>query len=283
MKLLDKAVQLEKALLNRFGRRSDITRHPLEVYYAILDDIEDAAEPEPRGGRIFAYNAILVTVVAPDAHARATAQALYTGPPSLEERVRARLRQAGCAGVDALTATVKFVERPQAAWPTREYHVGFRRSTARPRSTRDATTPAQRLEIHLAILSGTAAKARYNFTASRINLGRLADVLDRDHRVARQNHVAFDDGGDDVTQSVSRAHAHIAVHATTNEARLHDDGSTHGTRIVRTGRTISVPRGGRGVALRDGDEVLLGQARLRVSLRTVARAARARRVPRTSR
>jgi hypothetical protein len=35
---------------------------------------------------------------------------------------------------------------------------------------------------------------------------------------------------------------------------------------VRAGRTIEVPRGARGLLLRDGDEVVLGQARLRVTI-----------------
>nr|MBA2603656.1 hypothetical protein [Acidobacteriota bacterium] len=81
-------------------------------------------------------------------------------------------------------------------------------------------------------------------------------MLDRHDRVLRQNQVAFADAADDVSQSVSRTDAHIQFDAGTGAARLHDDGSTQGTRAVRAGRTISVPRGGgRKLALRDGDEV----------------------------
>jgi hypothetical protein len=45
---------------------------------------------------------------------------------------------------------------------------------------------------------------------------------------------------------------------------LHDDGSEHGTGIVREGRTVPVPRGARGVRLFSGDEIVLGEARVRV-------------------
>jgi hypothetical protein len=272
MKILDKAAKLEKALLDRFGRRSDIARHPLEVYRAILDDIEDATEAGARGGRIFPYNAITILVPTTDAHQRATAEAVFAEAPSVEDRIRTRLRQAGCRDVDGLTATVKFVDGAAKEWAGREYHVEFRRHAARAPS-RAAKPPAEDVrELQLAIVTGIASKARYTFESSRINLGRLENVIDRQQRVIRQNQVAFVDGDDDISQSVSRAHAHIRFDAAGGDARLHDDGSTHGTRVVRGGRTIDVPRGGsRGLKLRDGDEVLLGQARLRITLRSVRR------------
>jgi len=49
---------------------------------------------------------------------------------------------------------------------------------------------------------------------------------------------------------------------------VHDDSSTHGTRVVRSGRTLIIARNsGRGVKLRDGDQVRLGQAGVRVEVR----------------
>jgi hypothetical protein len=45
---------------------------------------------------------------------------------------------------------------------------------------------------------------------------------------------------------------------------LHDDDSEHGTQIVRDGRTIPVLRGARGVRLQPDDEVVLGEARVRI-------------------
>jgi hypothetical protein len=46
------------------------------------------------------------------------------------------------------------------------------------------------------------------------------------------------------------------------EHRLHDDRSAHGTGIIRGDRTIPVPPGSRGVRLRSGDEIVIGEARL---------------------
>jgi hypothetical protein len=272
MKILDKAAKLEKALLDRIGRRSDIARHPIELYRAILDDIEDATEPGTRGTRIFPYTSIAVTMPTTDAHHRATAEAIFAEAPSLTERARTRLRNAGCADADAVTATVTFVQSC-ADWDGRDYAIEFRReATASPVRRPGKPRSQKEQELHLTVLTGSAAKSRYCFRTSRINLGRLNEVLDRQQRVVRQNQIAFADGEDDISQSISRTHAHIRFDAATGEARLHDDGSTHGTRVVRAGRTIDVPRGGgRGLKLHDGDELRLGQARLRVEYRPARR------------
>ena len=67
-----------------------------------------------------------------------------------------------------------------------------------------------------------------------------------------------------MNQSVSRRHAHITYDSQSGHYRLHDDGSAHGTSIVRNGRTVTVPGGSHGVRLRNGDEIVLGEARLKV-------------------
>ena len=267
MKILDTAAKLEKAVLDRFARRGDIARHPLELYKAILDDIEEATEPGARGKRIFPYTVITVTIPTTDAHHRATAEAVFDEPPSLQERVRERLRRAGCAGVDDVRVAVMFTAAAPE-WNGREYVIDYRRQSV-PRHRKTSATPRPApLELHVTVLAGSTAKARYHFASGRINVGRLADVLDHHNRIVRQNQIAFVDS-DEVSQSVSRAHAHIAFDAAAGEARLYDDGSTHGTRVVRAGRTIHVPRGARGIRLHDHDEVLLGQAKLRIELRPV--------------
>ena len=266
MKILDRAARLEKAVLDRLARRTDLTRHPLEIYGAILDDIEEATEPGARGTRMFPYNEITVTIAAADAHHRATAEAVFAESPSLAERARTRLRHAGCAGADAVNVTLKFVAaEPQ---PGREYAIAFRRRPATRQTKPSSPSRVPQHELHAAVIAGAAFRSRYSFTTGRINIGRLADVVDRQQRIVRKNQIVFVDGDDAIGQSVSRAHAHITFDPATGDARLHDDGSTHGTHVVRGGRTLAVPRGGgRGLKLQDGDEVQLGQARLRVEVR----------------
>ena len=104
----------------------------------------------------------------------------------------------------------------------------------------------------------------YSLAAPRIDVGRGAEVRDHRNRLIRTNHVVFTEGEGGVNETVSRTHAHIAYEPLTGRFRLHDDGSEHGTEIVRGGKTISVLRGTRGVRLQSDDEVVLGEARVRI-------------------
>ena len=113
------------------------------------------------------------------------------------------------------------------------------------------------------MVRGTAARKSYSFAAKRIDLGRCAEVRDTRNRLVRTNHVAFIEGSGEVNQSVSRRHAHIAYEPASGGYRLYDDGSVHGTSVVRNGSTVAVPPGSLGVRLRTGDELVLGEARLR--------------------
>ena len=104
----------------------------------------------------------------------------------------------------------------------------------------------------------------FSLAAPRIDIGRSAEVRDHRNRLIRTNHVVFTEGEGGVNETVSRAHAHIDYEPRTGGFRLHDDGSEHGTGIIRGGKTISVLRGTRGVRLQPDDEVVLGEARVRI-------------------
>ena len=81
----------------------------------------------------------------------------------------------------------------------------------------------------------------------------------------RANHVVFTEGAGGVNDTVCRAHAHIVYDPAANRFQLHDDGSEHGTGIIRAGKTISVLRGTRGVRLQPDEEVVLGETRVRIT------------------
>jgi predicted component of type VI protein secretion system len=74
------------------------------------------------------------------------------------------------------------------------------------------------------------------------------------------------DGGGGANDSVSRRHAHIVYSESSREYRVHDDGSAHGTCVLRNSTTIAVPSGSRGIRLQSGDEIVLGEARVRVRI-----------------
>ena len=77
--------------------------------------------------------------------------------------------------------------------------------------------------------------------------------------------MAFVDSDAPANQSVSRRHAHIRHEPQTGEFRLYDDRSAQGTGVLRGGKTIAVPPGTRGIRLQPGDEIVLGEAKLRVT------------------
>ena len=237
------------------------TREPLEVVHAVVEAAAREVQSSGRGRRVFPFTALVLTVAAASRDARARFEAVFDADPPLSNRILQRLRADGCA-VDSLDLTVHFVSRAPKAWPQPDFHVEFVRAAA---SAQPAATelPLQgRLE--LIVVNGAAQKRTFLLGGSRIDLGRCAEVRDSRHRLIRTNHVAFAEQPDDVNRSVSRRHAHISYDPRADQFRLHDDGSEHGTGIVRDGRTVPVPRGARGVRLLSGDEIVLGEARLRV-------------------
>ena len=114
--------------------------------------------------------------------------------------------------------------------------------------------------VRVSVLKGTATKKVYTFNELTILMGRTPEVRESAGR-GRRNHVAFEDAN----SSVSRAHARLKFDPVRRKYQLLDDGSVHGTLIVRRGETIQVPkRDPRGVLVQSGDEIQLGEASVRV-------------------
>jgi hypothetical protein len=272
MDILGKALRLESKIAGRldkaakgFVRSGD--REPLEIVHAILDLVEQEIQSSGRGKRVFPFNRIELSVLAPSRETRARLEAVFSGDPSLNARVLERLQSGGCSTAD-IVLTTNYVTRAQKGWCAREFDLGFARVTQPdvPEPVRDS----QPDRIEVTVLRGVAEQRTYSFLSRRIDLGRCAEVRDSRNRLIRTNHVAFTEGAGDVNQSVSRQHAHISCEPGSGDVRLHDDGGGHGTGIVRDGRTVPVPRGSRGVRLRSGDEIVLGEARVRIRFQSSA-------------
>lgn len=270
MDLLAKARKLEATIsrtlddaVEGFVGRSP--RQPVEIVQAVLDRAEQQVQPAGRGRRVFPFNQIVVHVLAPSRSDKARFAAVADGPPALVERITDRLRSTGCA-VDRLDVQVLFAPRSKPDWIAPEHHVVFDRVElpAPVEPALPAALPVPKIE--LSVISGSAQRPAFTFTGERIDIGRRTDVLDHRQRLIRMNHVAFSEGENDINRSVSRRHAHIA-YSEAREYRLHDDGSSRGTAILRNGRTIRVPQGSRGIRLESGDEIALGEARLRVKIK----------------
>jgi len=268
MDILGTARKLEAKITARLDRAAkefagSSAREPLEIVHAILDLVEREIQPGGRGTRVFPFNRIGIAVLAPSREARGRLEAVFAGDTPLAARIVERLRSARCPTAD-IVVSIDYVARGQKNWRAREFDVAFGR-VAEPVAGQPAvgSTPTR---IELNVVRGVAERRSYSFELHRIDLGRCGEVRDSRNRLVRTNQVAFTEGSGEVNQSVSRQHAHIAYEPRTGQFRLHDDGSGHGTGIVRDGRTVDVPRGSRGVRLRSGDEIVLGEARLRVRL-----------------
>jgi hypothetical protein len=269
MDILGKARRLESritATLDKAAKEfvQSGEREPLEIVHAILDIVDREIQPGGRGKRIFPFNRIEVFVLAPSREARDRLEAILGGDTPLMARIVDRLQSAGCSVPD-LAVSIEYVDRAKKGWRAREFDVALSKAAeAGPPPLAAVVDEMKPGRIEIAVSRGTTEQRSYSFVATRIDLGRCAEVRDSRHRLLRTNHVAFIEGSDDVNQTVSRQHAHIDYEPRTARFRVHDDGSGHGTGIVRDGRTIPVPRGSRGVRLQSGDELVLGDARLRV-------------------
>jgi hypothetical protein len=262
MDFLEKARQIENNITRRMTAATRNlartgTREPLELLRAILETIESEIQPGGRGTRVFPFNTIDVSILAPSDRDRARLEAILDGDTPLAGRVVDRLRAAGCARAD-LAVHVTYVPRAQKHWTDQQFSLAFAR-VARQREV--AEQPAAPARIELTIVKGSAEQQTYQFACERIDLGRGIEVRDTRTGLLRTNHVAFTDGAD-VNRTISRQHAHLSHDAHSRHFWLHDDGSVHGTRIVRKGRMLPVPCGGRGIRVRSGDEIALGDARV---------------------
>ena len=266
MDLLGKARRLESTIARRFDRAArDVVgapaREPLEIVHLVIEAVEHEIQPGGRGKRVFPFNSITLSLVAASGEGRARIEAVLAAEPPLRDRIVERLRSRSCP-IDDLTLDVTYVAEAPQGWLHPQFSLAFARVERAPVS--HACPDPARTRIDLTVMRGKAERRSYSFAATRIDLGRCAEVRDTRHRLVRTNHVAFVEGSDAVNQSVSRRHAHITFEPASGGYRLRDDGSVHGTSVVRDGRTVGVAPGSLGVRLRTGDELILGEARLRI-------------------
>jgi hypothetical protein len=239
------------------------SREPLEIVHAVVDLIEKRVEPSGRGKYVFPFNQIRVCIAADSAETRARFEAVLGATPTLRERIVERLQASGCEELP-LSLSIVYPGAAELHWTTPLFHIEFERLDVLPPSIVPSGD-----NLKLTVGRGVTDKTDYLFTTSCINIGRCAEVRDSRNRLIRTNHVVFADNAEEPNMSVSRSHAHIARTESSGDYRLYDDQSAHGTSIVRSGQTIAVPSGPRGVRLQAGDDIVLGDACLHVELEIV--------------
>ena len=263
-RMLDGTRTLESRLAVAFDKAAETLlgapeSTPLEIVHTAADEIARHVQPAGRGRYTFPFNDVTLTFAAPTPQHRARVEALCAGPPSLRDRVASRLSAAGCDGTD-FDLRLAFADTPDDAWTRPDFHVALSRVTRTPPAVIETRT-----RIEIIVTHGTADRGAYSLTTLPIAIGRGAEVRDHQHRLMRINHVAFTEGADEITQSVSRRHARIELDAT-GRPRVIDDNSAQGTSVIRHGRGIAVPRGSRGLGLQSGDEIAIGQARIKIRI-----------------
>jgi hypothetical protein len=257
MRVRDKLTDLEKRL-EKLSGRGNVERAPLEIRAAVLDEIESQIEPLGNGRFTFPYNHVRLRIVALEARRRAALEAMFGPQSGFRAAILERLRDARAQAPDDIDVSVTFSGKAPSGNSPAPFRIEYGRRKTIPPAAAAAVPP----QAQLVVTKGTATRRTYACTEPRINIGRLEEVVDRDHHVVRRNQVAFADPQDDVNETVSRCHAHISFNAATGQFRLYDENSSYGTRIFRGGRSLDVPAS-RGALLHSGDELFFGRASVR--------------------
>lgn len=239
------------------GREAPGSREAIELYRDALEQIAGHAIAGKRGDRVFPFNLIAVELAAGNAERKAVLEALFDAG-QLADDVRATLKEEGVAPPADLTVVVSY---PEAAESEVRVTCERREKAAEP-APAPPPDPVPLTPARLITTVGISSAPDFDLNQPRVNLGRESEVVDAAGRTIRRNHLYFTESAHEANASVSRSHAHIRFEA--GDWRIYDDGSSLGTSIVREGRLLAVPsHASRGVALRAGDEVYLGQVRLR--------------------
>jgi hypothetical protein len=235
----------------------DQTPELIEVYRAILDEVASAIDTLPRGRLTFGYSHVDVCVLVQNPERRRSYEIVFLEADSLTRDIKAQFEEGKVDFPSRLKIDVALVD----SLPLDVSERGFDVSYSNPSGSALALDT---IPVKLTVLVGNAGQNQYCFTKKRINLGRLAEVLDSDLRTVRRNDLPLNDDSTVANSTVSRAHAHIEFDADASRFRLFDDDSAYGTTVVRDGSVIPVPKGAsKGVLLERRDEIILGKVRIR--------------------
>jgi FHA domain len=264
--------KIEKSLDHRLrsifssGGDEPGAREGIELYRDALDQIAARATLGKRGDRVFPFNQISIELHAADAERKAVLETLFD-PRQLIDDIRAVLEEERAAPPVDLAVVVNYATDAVVEMRILCEKVVHEKVETTARITPapvEHATPVAIVPARLVTITGESSSPDLLLDRPRINLGREEDVVDSMGRTFRHNELSFPEAAHEANASVSRIHAHIVFDTASGQWRIFDDGSSFGTTLFRGGRRIDVPaHAGRGVALHSGDEIYLGQVRLR--------------------
>ncbi len=245
--------KIEKAMDNRLraifagGADQPGAREAVELYREALDQIAARVTIGKRSERMFPFNRITIELLARDHEQKAALEALFEAKQLIGD-IRATLAEDRVVPPLDLMVMVEYPEQMD--------------HDVRIICEKTDKPPEVLAELRRATLS--TPELEFILEQPLINLGRDHEVVDPEGRVIRRNNLFFPETEfEEASNTVSRSHAHIRFDPQRGDWRIFDDGSSLGTSLFREGKRIDVPgHASRGVALRDGDEVNLGQVRL---------------------
>lgn len=257
MRSLEELDQLIGGIVKRWAARlSGGEQAPalLEIRKGVLEEVRRGMEPLGGGEYLFPFNEVMVRIAAPESGQRGLYENAFVEAGSLEEDIRAVLADAG-ARTQELHIEVQLTDGTEG----KPFEVVCLR---RPRSLRQKQPP-EMPAARIVVLQGDAGEMQLEISAARTCIGRLREVLGDTGGLRRRNDLAFADS----EKTVSREHASIEYDGASGKFRLYDSMSQRGTSIIREGRLLQVPHGDqRGVQLQSGDEIHLGNARLKFEM-----------------
>ncbi len=240
---LEKQIDEKLRSLFRSGAAPTGGREIVELQRLILDRVGERIESLPRARRAFPFNSIAVRIPYADEARRPALDIVFAADDALGHDIREYLRRERAEFPPELAVAVTLYQDAEGRDPS---------IVCANKEAVQASVPTIRLTYIDDDRSFEVSKAR-------IHIGRQAEVFDERRRLARRNDVVVDH------HTVSRAHAHIEWNGEVQEFRVFDDGSTYGTGVLQSGRLIEVPANGvRGIRISPGDEIYVGQARVRV-------------------
>jgi hypothetical protein len=254
---------LDQRLRGVFGGSRDEPggREAIELYRDALDQIGARATIGKRG-KVFPFDAIRIELRASDAERKTVLEALFD-PAQMIDDIRETLKAERVTPPENLAVMVHY---PGDA--ATDLRIVCEKAAPEVVAEPPAPPPPMPLiPVLLRTLDGSSSEVEFVADKQRINIGRERDVVDSLGRAVRRNDLFFPEGADEANATVSRSHAHIRFDGGSGEWRIYDDGSTLGTAIFREGRRIDVPaHAPRGAKLLPGDEIYLGQARMRLEI-----------------
>lgn len=254
MKPLDKLEKMLGSAFRKIPAGGPQTWEPIEIRRAVLQEMGERVQSKGGGEYVFPFAEVAVEINARHAEEQQTLEALLDAA-ELTEELRSQLAGRGCKA-DNVTVLIDVVQIEVKDDNAKPFRIEYRRKRV--------MHPSVRPPARLVVLQGSATEKELAIDRDLVYVGRLSEVKSKAGGLERRNDLAFAD----TETTVSRKHACLRYDPIEGKFRVYNDPACSlGTQVFRDGRII-VCDSTRGVQLRSGDELHLGNAQIRFEMDT---------------